>query len=236
AACAAVPSHARLQLGVPFSDHMVLQARHPIRVWGTGDAGETVHVKVGDREGSCTVTGTGEWRVTLEPLEYQPDHRPLTLVIRDDDEVVRIDDLLVGEVWLCSGQSNMRFTLGRYAEHRDAAAPRLYPRTLATAHHARLRLINISGGTPADRTWAACSPDTVEKFSAIGYHFGVAIERSRDVPVGLIDLGKGGAAIRTFMAYDTFTDRKSTRLNSSHVKISYAVVSLKKRKTTHRSE
>jgi sialate O-acetylesterase len=184
---------------------MVIQAGLPVRVWGTAEAGAIISVEFAGRTGSAKTSDEGAWSLTLPPSDYIPDHAPQTIVVRGEDSVLRIDDVLVGEVWLCSGQSNMRFTLGRQAEPRDADAPRLYPVALAGANHPRLRLLNISGGTPADRKWALCNPATVDRFSAIGYHLGVALGHARNIPVGLVDLGKGGAAIRTFMSYSTFT-------------------------------
>lgn len=190
--------HAVVQLGLPFSDHLVLQAHRPVPVWGTASPGETVAVEFAGQTLATTAGADGAWRVTLAPLDYAPGHATQTLVVRGTNEL-RVADVLVGEVWLCSGQSNMRFTLGRQAEPRDAAAPLLFPASLAGAMHPRLRLLNVSGGTPAGQRWAACSPETAKNFSAVGYFFGTALQRARDVPVGLIDLGRGGASIRTFL-------------------------------------
>lgn len=191
-------AHATIRLGLPFSDHMVLQAHQPVPVWGTAAANEPVTVEFAGQSLHATAKVDGTWRVTLAPLDYAPAHAPQTLVARGTNEL-RVTDVLIGEVWLCSGQSNMRFTLGRMAEPRDAAAPQLFPATLAGSERSSLRLLNISGGTPNDRRWAACTAETAKDFSAVGYFFGSALQDARDVPVGLIDLGRGGASIRTFL-------------------------------------
>jgi Domain of unknown function (DUF303). len=195
---------AELRLGMPFSDHMVIQAGAPVRVWGTATPGETISVELAGKLGQGIANHEGKWRVDLPAFDCMPDHAPQPLIVRDGTHTLELLDVLIGEVWLCSGQSNMRFTLGRQAEPRDADAPLLFPVTLAGAHHPQIRLLNVSGGTPAGRLWGLCTPDTVRNFSAVGYHFGVALQHARDVPVGLIDLGKGGAAIRTFISEETF--------------------------------
>ncbi|MGH7956965.1 MAG: sialate O-acetylesterase, partial [Opitutaceae bacterium] len=149
----------------------------------------------------------GAWRVMLDPLDYAPAHAPQTMIVRGATHTVRLSDVLIGEVWVCSGQSNMRFTLGRKAEPRDDQAPLLFSESLANCAQPGLRLLNVSGGTPADRKWAACAPDTAAAFSAIGYFYGAALAQARDVPIGLVDLGRGGAAIRSFIPLEAFNAR-----------------------------
>lgn len=190
---------AAVRLGMPFSDHMVLQAHAPIPIWGTALAGERITVELSGQKADTVADNAGRWRVTLPPRSYAAAGEAQTLRVRGNDAELCLSDILIGELWLCSGQSNMRFTLGRKAEPRDENAPLLYPASLAGCSNSRIRLLNVSGGTPAERRWEACGPDTAAQFSAIGYFFGVALERARDVPVGLIDLGMGGASIRTFL-------------------------------------
>lgn len=196
---AATPAFAEVQLARVFSDHMVLQAQRPLPVWGTAAAGEKISVEVA-RQTKTTVAGTdGRWRVTLDPIDYAPGHSPQVLVVRGTNEI-RLTDVLVGEVWLCSGQSNMRYVLGRLA---DATGRPHDPAPFATeierSAHPLIRLLNVSGGTPADQRWAASGPTTTPAFSAIAYFFARDLVRARGVPVGVVDLGKGGAPLRAFL-------------------------------------
>lgn len=206
AAGAGVISLGAVELAPPFSDHMVLQAHQPVPIWGTAEPGQQVKVDFAGQTHMAQSDGEGRWQVELAPLDYAPDHAPQTLLV-EGERAVRVKDVLVGEVWLCAGQSNMRFTLGRKVEPRGASDPLLFPTELAAADLGRIRLLNVSGGTPADRKWAVCSPDTAREFSAIGYFFGRALRRARDVPVGLIDLGRGGASIRTFLPAEAIESR-----------------------------
>lgn len=191
-----------LALGLPFSDHMVVQADSPVLVWGTGEPGARIRATLTDQTVEGWVGRDGSWRLSLGPQPASTGTDSTELVVTQTGATetrIRITNVLLGEVWLCSGQSNMRFTLGRRAEPRDAAAPLLFPQSLASASHPRLRLLNVSGGTPADQRWAVCSPETAHDFSAVGYFFGEQLQSARDVPVGLIDMGRGGASIRTFL-------------------------------------
>lgn len=196
----AVPLPA-LELAPVLQEGMVLQARRPVAIWGTrADPRREVVVRLGDEEvGRTAAREDGSWLVEIGPLAYRPGHAATTLTVVNgrDTEVLR--EVRVGEVWLCVGQSNMRFRLGRQAEPRGPSAPMLYPQALASATDPRLSLLNVSGGTPTDRRWASCTPATVEEFSAVGYHFGQALAEALDVPIGLVDLGMGGLPIRGFL-------------------------------------
>lgn len=195
----ASPLAASVQLAPVFSDHMVLQAQRPVPVWGTATPGEKISITVAGQTRSAVASADGRWRTTLDPLAYAPGHAPQTLVVRGENEV-RLTDVLIGEVWLCSGQSNMRYAMNRRADATGRPdEPPPFAGEIARANHPRLRLLNVTGGTPADRRWAACSPETVAAFSAPGYFFATALAPHLDAPIGLVDLGQGGAPIRAFI-------------------------------------
>ncbi len=103
-ACGSVHCSAEVKLPTLFSDHMVLQRDMPLPVWGWADPGEEVAVVLGDQTHKATADAEGNWRVTLEPLTLG---EPRTLVVEGKKSRLQVDDILVGEVWLCSGQSNM---------------------------------------------------------------------------------------------------------------------------------
>lgn len=163
-----------------FSDHMVLQAGVKVPVWGTAEAGEAIEVHLGDEAPVRTVTSSGGmWKVELSPLR---PGGPFTLTVRGN-RTIAIHDVLVGEVWVLSGQSNMAFELNRASN--GAAA-------VAAADHPEIRLFTVperSAPRPAmslDASWRICTPESARDFSAVGYFFGLELYRRLGVPIGLI--------------------------------------------------
>ena len=180
---------AEVRLPKIFGDHMVLQRDQPIPVWGWADAGAKVTVQLGDGEAATTHAGDdGRWQVRLAP---RAAGGPLQLTVSGTN-VVKLTDVLVGEVWLCSGQSNMEFQV---SGTNNAAAE------IAAAKFPRIRHIQIPrrpAGFPAqdvDAQWTVCTPDTVPTYTAVGYFFGRYLHQQLDVPVGLINASWGGTLI-----------------------------------------
>jgi len=189
------PSFADVKLPNIFSDHMVLQRNQPVPVWGWADAGEEVTVEIAGQSLKTTADDNGKWRVDLASLSVGD---PLTLVVEGKNRLER-NDILVGEVWVCSGQSNMQWTLGASF---DADLH------LLTAENSQLRLltVNIEGTqTPKDdieTTWQLCSPEEAKQFSGVGYFFGLQLQKTLGVPVGLIDNAWGGSACEAWIERD----------------------------------
>jgi len=185
------------ELRVPaiFGDHMVLQRGQPNPVWGWADPGETVTVTIGQQTHSSVADRSGKWRVVLQPLEVGA---PLELTIRGKTSV-SFQDVLVGEVWLCSGQSNMAWPV-KSANDSDLE--------IRTADYPGIRLISIpQTGTqePQDDfkgEWQRCSPQAVAEFSAVGYFFGRRLQETTGVPIGLIDNAWGGSAAEAWIRRD----------------------------------
>ena len=139
----AAVSGAAADVGLPsvFSDHMVLQRDLPVPIWGSADPGEAVTVRFADRLASTVADAEGRWRVTLDPLAASADGR--TMVVEGRNRL-EIEDVLVGEVWVCGGQSNMEWTVDQSS---DPAAEK------ATADRPTLRLIkapHVTSNRPAD--------------------------------------------------------------------------------------
>lgn len=200
-------AQAEVRLSNLFSDHMVLQRDQPIVVWGWGEKGEEVALSLGELSAKATTDENGRWRAELEKL---PAGGPHQLVIRGKSNEVTINDVLVGEVWVCSGQSNMRWTV---AASNDADLERL------TANYPNLRLLkmpNVGTQEPQedfDAKWQQCTPETANQFSAVGYFFGRQLHQTLDVPVGLIDNSWGGSSAEAWVRRDLLeADERYTQL------------------------
>lgn len=171
---------------------MVLQQELTLPVWGCANAGEVVTITLGNRTAKTTADSKGKWRVDLEPLA--PGTPPLTLVVTGKNSVT-LDDVLVGDVWLCSGQSNMEFGLNR-ADHA--------PTEIAQADDPQLRLFVVNRTVSLDPledvkgTWMLCTPQTVSNFSAIGYYFGRDLRQRYQRPIGLIASYWGGTTAQAW--------------------------------------
>lgn len=178
-----------------FGDHMVLQQKQPVVVWGKADPGEKVAVSVAGLSGTAAAGADGRWRVKMGTLKAGGPH---TMTIKGKNTIV-IKDVLVGEVWLCSGQSNMQWPVAASID------PDL--ETL-TARYPKIRLISVPRvGTqePQDDfsgQWELCTPDTARNFSGVGFFFGRLLHQALDVPVGLIDNAWGGSSAEAWVRRD----------------------------------
>lgn len=194
-------SYADVSLTNVFSDHMVLQRDQANKVWGKASPGEKVTVKIAGQSHSITADDSGAWHVMLQPLEAGGPHE---LVASSDKNAVSISDVLVGEVWICSGQSNMQWSVNNST---NADLERL------AADHPNLRMINfpqVGSQEPiwehSDRKWMVCTPETVGNFSAVGYFFGRQLQQTLDVPVGLINNAWGGSACEAWIKRSTLEE------------------------------
>jgi len=186
---------AEVRLPAIFSDHMVMQQNQRDRIWGWADPGEEVVVSIEQQSRSVRADQHGKWLVELEPM---PAGGPHTLTIKGKNEI-RLEDVLIGEVWVCSGQSNMEFPVSS-ANDGDLE--------VRAAKFPKIRLVTIPrAGTQEPQhdfkgAWQLCSPDSVRDFSAVGYYFGRQLHQTLDVPVGLIDNSWGGSACEAWIRRD----------------------------------
>jgi len=189
------PALADVRLPALFTDHMVLQQGQKNRIWGSADPGEEVIVTIASQRQSATANDKGKWQVTLDAL---PVGGPHSLSITGKNKLA-VEDVLVGEVWICSGQSNMQWEV-RQANDGDLEAK--------TAQYPKIRLISVPQvGTqqPQDNfngKWELCTPETAATFSAVGYFFGRQLHQTLDVPIGLIDDAWGGSACEAWVRRD----------------------------------
>lgn len=189
------PAAADVSLPNIFGEHMVLQQGQKNRIWGKAEAGEDVTVSI-DKQSVATKAGDdGQWKVSIEPL---PVGGPYTLTIKGKNEI-KFSDVLVGEVWICSGQSNMQWSVNASNDPDLEKAAAKYP---------RIRLIsvpNVGVQEPQwnfNGEWKVCSPETVGGFSAVGYFFGRQLHETLEVPVGLINDAWGGSACEAWVRRD----------------------------------
>lgn len=185
-----------LRLNRMYSSHMVLQRGEPIRISGFADAGRTVTVRFRGETFKATAGEAGAWEVSIPP---QAAGGPYEVEVADGESVQKIDDVMVGDVWFCTGQSNMFWPLCQSGEPE---------RELAAADHPNIRLLDIAltgaleevDEVPYVRGWSRCTPVTARNFSACAYHFARTVrERIGDVPIGLVGAGWGGPPIVHFL-------------------------------------
>jgi len=180
------PLPANVKLPAIFGDHMVLQQGAKLPVWGTADAGEAVTVTVASESAQTKAAADGTWRIDLAPLPA--GSAPVTMTVAGKNSLT-FSDILVGEVWVCSGQSNMEFPLN-YTQNGSSDT--------AKAHDPLLRIFRVANKTSLDPvsdlggTWAVLTPDAVKHFSAVAYFFGRDLRANLNCPVGLIGTYWGG--------------------------------------------
>jgi sialate O-acetylesterase len=227
-----------------FGDHMVLQEGVLLPVWGMAAPGETVTVSVGDHTGQATADSSGAWMVKLNPLPA--NGQPVDVQVTGSNTLV-FHDVLIGDVWICSGQSNMAFGIGNAHNASQAISNannpqiRLFvvPRTVALTPQADCGKLRWG----MQGQWLVCSPNTVTLgragwssggwlgFSAIGYFFGSEVQQDRQVPIGLIETNWGGTRAECWMSLEALQANPAlthyadsfvqTRDNLAQAKIDY---------------
>jgi sialate O-acetylesterase len=189
------PLAAAVQLASPFGDHMVLQHGKPVPVWGTAAGGEKVAVAFAGQTLTVTAASDGRWRVDLKPLHVASTGAELTVTGSASPSPLVVRDVLVGEVWICGGQSNMERQLGPRPPQKPIVN---WEAEVAAASHPLFRQLYVAqtrAVTPQTRVeaaWTVCSPATAVDFTAVGYFFGRALLVARGVPVGIIHASWGG--------------------------------------------
>lgn len=179
-----------------FSDHAVLQRGKTLPVWGWSTPGDTVVVTIAEHTASTVAGADGRWQADLAAI---PAGGPYTLTAAGA-KTASASDLLVGDVWLCSGQSNMEWTVNgakdAETERNTADFPRIRQFT-GTKRFALTPQKTTGGG------WAVCNPTTVGNFTAVGYFFGRELTKAADVPIGLVNASWGGTRIESWTSGET---------------------------------
>jgi len=190
--CATGLAQAEVTLASPFGDHMVLQREYPAPVWGQAAPGEKVEVTVAGQKAEGVADKQGQWKVTLPA---RPAGGPYTLTVAGQNQI-EIKDVLIGEVWLASGQSNMQFALSRA---NDASGE------VAEADHRTIHFFQVSQvmatepQTTCEGAWTMCSPETAGSFSAVAYFFARDLQKRLGVPIGILQAAWSGSPIQPFL-------------------------------------
>ncbi|MGN6644030.1 MAG: sialate O-acetylesterase, partial [Verrucomicrobiota bacterium] len=201
-------AHADVKLAQPFSDYMVLQRDLPVAIWGQADPGEKVAVEFAGQSKSTVSAADGRWMIKLDPLKASVEDRVLSVT---GNNTLTLQHVLVGEVWLCSGQSNMEVSLERIktsrggsAEFEQAGRERIEKELAASTPNLRLYRNPLRKGASSSSGWSQCDPGTLKNqqglqgFSAVGYFFGKELSRELQVPIGLVEASVGGTTVETW--------------------------------------
>ena len=187
---------ADVTLPAVMGNGMVLQQGKELSIWGWADPDENISVTFGESKASAKADAKGRWIVKLNSLKANSNGR---ILVVEGKNRIEVENVVVGEVWLCSGQSNMAFSMTntKYGteEIPKAQCPniRLFK---VEVRQSRSELLDDVNGV-----WQECTPETVRAFSAVAYHFGKNIQTNINIPVGLVQSAKGGYAHRTMVRW-----------------------------------
>jgi sialate O-acetylesterase len=199
-----------------FQSNMVLQRDKPIHLWGWADPGETVTVSFAGKFANATAAEDRAWKVTLDAMPA--NREPQTLTIKGKTKTVTLENILVGDVWILSGQSNMEFELAKVENGQLE---------IVSAHYSQLRILTVPQGTGPDPVkgfarvhqwsdwskrhfrkgdWDVCTPEIAKDLSAIGYVFARRLHMASGVPIGVIDTSRGGTTLESWTPLATLRE------------------------------
>jgi sialate O-acetylesterase len=192
---AAVIARADVTLAPLFTDHAVLQRDKPLPIWGRADAGEKITLTFRGATAYATAAADGRWIVMLDALPASSEGAELVV---SGKNTVTLQDVVVGEVWLCSGQSNMEWPISRSGNATEEIAAANYPliRHIKISH----KVENAPVETARTNGWQSASPQTAGNFSAVGYFFARDIFQKLGIPIGLVNSTWGGTPVESWMS------------------------------------
>ncbi len=208
ALCLGMPSSLLAELSLPhfFSDHMVLQRERAAAIWGKANPKAEVKIEFKGKTASTKADDKGQWRTTIET--GKADANGAALTVKAGGDSVTINDVLVGEVWLASGQSNMFYTMNRTPA---------YAELISKADHPGLRMFNaplVTAVEPQDDitgAWTLSSPQTVPDYSAVAFFFALKLHQELGVPVGVLKTCWGGKPVETFTSREALNTLPGTK-------------------------
>lgn len=199
--CLLISQSIRAEIKLPgyFTDNMMLQRDMPIKIWGWGNRYETVTVSIHDQKVNTRCKKDGTWEIILSPIPYGG---PYSLTVQGKENSIKIENILIGDIWLCSGQSNMEWTVEQSANSKQEVQNANYPEIRA------LKVPKSIKNSPQDNfnaQWEICSPSTVGAFSGIAYYYARALYKEVQIPIGIINASWGGTDIETWISDEAFT-------------------------------
>ncbi len=194
--CIASYNRVCADVGLPyiFGDNMVLQQQQELKVWGWTDPGDTVKVTIADNTADTSADENGRWSVMLPALGATSE--PIEFIVTGSHNEIRFNNVVVGEVWLCSGQSNMAWTVARSNDADKEAKAADFP---LIRHIAIPRRHSMAPESNFDANWETCSSETVPEFTACGYFMAKKLHMELDVPIGLINSSWGGTRVEPWI-------------------------------------
>ena len=194
---------ADITLPAIFTSNMVLQRDKQIKIWGWGVKGETVMVNFNGQTSKTKTGKDGSWQLTLQPMAYGG---PYNMTLSGKNKIT-LNNILIGDVWICSGQSNMEFVL---KNTRNSA------KEILESTYSSIRLFTVEKATAfkplndvSSLGWQECNPATTSDFSAVAYFFGRKLNRDLNIPIGLVHTSWGGTNIQTWTSWDVMGKRRS---------------------------
>ena len=195
-----------------FQTNMVLQRDKPLNIWGWAEPGEEITVSFAGQQAKVNAAADRSWQVSLKPMPA--NSTPQTMMVRGKSQTLALENVLIGDVWILGGQSNMEFPISKVDDGELE---------MVSANFPQIRLLTMPQGQGFDSVrsferlhewsswsgrhfrkgdWEVCSPETVKEFSAIGYVFGRRLHMATQVPIGLIDASIGGTTVETWTPQD----------------------------------
>ena len=192
---AADNSFAQLELGSPFGNNMVLQHDQPTKIWGWAAPGEEVTVQIQQNTGTATAAADGKWDLELAAPGLG---EAFTISAKANSGAIELSNVVAGEVWICSGQSNMEWPVKKSNNADDEIAAANFP----MIRHMKVdRVTSMAPKEKAANTgWKVCTPETVGDFTAVGYFFARKLHEDLQVPIGLVNTSWGGTIIETWIS------------------------------------
>ncbi|MEK9565835.1 MAG: sialate O-acetylesterase [Flavobacteriaceae bacterium] len=194
-----------------FTHHMVLQQKTKVPVWGKGEPGAEVTVRTSwGEEAKTQINSEGLWELALSTKEFGGPHQ---LIIQSGQQEIRFEDVLLGEVWLASGQSNMEWPLSSRVNNREEE--------LKNANYPQMRMFtvpkNLNGSLSADTEWKVATPEHAKQFSAVGYFFARELFQRLNVPVGIINTSWGGTRVEAWTSIEKLAKMSPSKSEAAEI-------------------
>jgi sialate O-acetylesterase len=201
-----LPAMAAITLPRIIGSNMVLQCNQQVPIWGTAAAGEAISVRFAQQQKQTTADAAGNWKVMLDPMAASAKAQTMTIT---GSETIVLENILIGEVWLCSGQSNMEYAMRKLAKVKPAVNGPEPTAEVVTAHNPAIRifLVNrkmLAKPNPAHLDWSVAEDSALRAFSAAGYFFAKELQQQLQVPIGMVETAVSGSRIEPWIPEEAF--------------------------------